>query len=48
MEKLAGKLQLDRLLSNAAREHIQLPVTVQEAGQHELSGFGGTHLFHTF
>ena len=48
MEKLAGKLLLDRLLSNAAREHLQLPVAVREAGQLEVSGFSGIHLFHTF
>jgi adenylate cyclase len=47
MEKLAGKLGLRRLLSDAAREHIQLPVETREAGWHEVGGFSGPRLFHT-
>jgi adenylate cyclase len=49
MEKLAGKLGLNRLLSDEAVEALQgmLPTSAVE-GDHDLSGFEGQYRFHTY
>jgi adenylate cyclase len=48
MERLAGELKEDRLLSTAAYEKLRLPGAWRQMGPHPLSGFDGFHLFHTF
>jgi adenylate cyclase len=48
MEKLASQLRLARLISDAARQELGLDRDFQKVGPHELSGFEGRHVFHTF
>jgi adenylate cyclase len=48
MEKLAGKLGMHRLLSDAARTRLDLGVNSEKVGPHELSGFDGGFFFHTY
>jgi adenylate cyclase len=48
MEKLAGKLGLHRMMSEAARTRLDLGVDSEKVGPHELSGFDGGFFFHTY
>ncbi len=48
MEKLAGQLRLARLISDVARHELGLTREFEKVGPHELSGFEGRHIFHTF
>jgi adenylate cyclase len=48
MEKLASRLGLGCLLSDAARAQLAQELTVTEAGSHALEGFDGTFPFFTF
>jgi adenylate cyclase len=48
MEKLAGKLGLHRMLSEAARGKLDLGLEPEKVGPHELSGFDGGFFFHTY
>jgi adenylate cyclase len=48
MEKLAGKLGLHRMLSDAARAKVDLGVEPEKVGPHELNGFDGGFFFHTY
>jgi adenylate cyclase len=48
MEALAGNLNLARLVSDSARAKLPLNGTLRDVGLHPLSGFDGSHRFHTF
>jgi len=48
MESLAGNLNLNRLVSDSARANLPLNGTLRDVGLHPLSGFDGSHRFHTF
>ena len=48
MEKLASQLHLARLVSEAARQQLGLERDFLTVGPHELNGFDGKHVFHTF
>jgi adenylate cyclase len=48
MEKLASQLRLARLVSDVARQELGLERDFEKVGPHELSGFEGKHIFHTF
>jgi pSer/pThr/pTyr-binding forkhead associated (FHA) protein len=47
MEELAGRLNLSRLLSDAAQQKLCMPGAAP-AGSHLLKGFQGKRTFHTF
>jgi len=47
-EKLAGQLSSPRLASAAAAAQLGSQMTLVSAGEHELSGFQGTHRFFSF
>jgi len=48
VEKLAGKLGLPRLLTEAAKKEVGETIATQPAGHHEVVSFEGTFPFHTF
>src|SRR5205814_2315122 len=48
MEKLAGALDKDRLISQPAAELLRSTITLQSAGDHSLKGFDRTYSFFTF
>ncbi|HEY4285341.1 MAG TPA: adenylate/guanylate cyclase domain-containing protein [Chthoniobacterales bacterium] len=48
MEKLAGALNKERLVSEPAASLLRSAITLQPAGDHSLKGFDGAYSFYTF